>query len=99
MRIRMTLAAIAAAASATTSYAALRVSQALGDHEPDPALVVWNPHAGFFWRAWTSAYIGGMVAFVVFYAAGRDADRTARVLVVATTVATIAIAAQGLLVP
>jgi hypothetical protein len=99
MKIRLTLAAIAAAESATIFYAVLRLYQALGGDEPDPALIIWSPHAGFFWRAWTSAYLGGMGGFVGFVAASRDAERTARVLTVVTTLAAIAIGTQGLLVP
>lgn len=98
-RVRLALAAIAACVTSTALYAVLRVAQKLLFTEPDPALIVWSAHAGFFWRAWTSVYVGGMVGFVAWVAAGRDAARTARVLATALVVATLLIVAQGILVP
>jgi hypothetical protein len=97
--VRLALAVIAGSLTATSLYAVLRLVQALLLAEPNPALVIYSPHAGFFWRAWTAAYVGGMVAFVAWFAAGRDAPKTARVILAATTPAAALIVAQGLLVP
>ena len=46
-------------------YAVVRAIQHFVFTEPNPATLVWSAHAGFFWRAWTVAYAGGMAAFVV----------------------------------
>jgi hypothetical protein len=43
--------------------------------------------------------VGGWGGFVAFLAAGRNAERTAKALVVGGTVAALAIGVQGLLVP
>jgi hypothetical protein len=77
----------------------LRIAAALHGAEADPALVIWSPHAGFFWRAWTASYIGGMAAILAYGAAGRDLGRTARTLAAFVPVAAVLVAAQGLLVP
>ncbi|MBX3205798.1 MAG: hypothetical protein KF764_12065 [Labilithrix sp.] len=97
--VRLALAIVAACASAAAIYAALRVAQAALRAEPDPALILWSEHAGYFWRAWTAAYAGGMVGFLAYAAAGRSAERTARVLAAAIVVATALLVAQGVLVP
>jgi hypothetical protein len=97
--VRFALAAIAACAAATLFYAGLRVAQALLFAEPDPALVIWSPHAGFYWRSWTAAYAGGMVGFLAYVAAARRPGASARVISALVVGASAAIAAQGLLVP
>jgi hypothetical protein len=97
--MKLALAAIAGATAAASAYAVLRIVQALAGNEVDPALVIWSPHAGFFWRVWTAAYLGGMVAFLAYLAASRNADRTARVLAAAVTLAAVLVAAQGMLLP
>jgi hypothetical protein len=99
LRVHLALAAIAGCASAAVLYALLRVAQAMLSPAPDPALVLWSEHSGFFWRAWTAAYTGGMIAFLVYVAARRDALRTARVVTWSIAVAATMIAAQGILVP
>jgi len=96
---RLALSAIAAALAAAALYAALRVGQALVGTEPDPALIIWSPHAGFFWRAWTAAYFGVMVGFVVFVVAPRAPERVARAVSIAVLVVAALVAAQGLFVP
>jgi hypothetical protein len=98
-RVRLALAVVAACVASAALYAVLRIVQKLLFSEPDPALVVWSAHAGFFWRAWTSVYGGGMLGFVAWVAAGRDATRTARVLATALVVAALLIVAQGVLIP
>ena len=52
-QVRAGLAAVAACTTATGLYALVRVAQSLIFTEPDPALVIWSEHAGFFWRALT----------------------------------------------
>ena len=96
---RLALAGIAATLAAAAFYAVLRVGQALFGAEPDPALIVWSPHAGFFWRAWTAGYFGVMVAFSVFVFAARAPERVARAVALAVVVVTALVTAQGLLVP
>ena len=97
--VRVGLAIVAACTTALVVYAALRVGQTLLVPEPDPALVLWSEHAGYFWRAWTAAYVGGMGGFVTYVAAARHAARTARVLATAIVAGGLLIAAQGVLVP
>jgi hypothetical protein len=80
-------------------YAILRVAQALVFTEPDPALVIWSEHAGFFWRAWTVAYLGGMSAFLTWLGSARHAPRVASLLTKAVPIAAALLTAQGLLVP
>lgn len=101
MSARLGLALVAALESAIVLYAFTRVVQARFMKEPDPALVIWSEHAGFFWRGWTVAYVAGMVAFATWMLAKRDQDqnRVARWLATGVVVSTLAIAAQGLFVP
>lgn len=95
----LALAFIAACTSAVALYALLRVAQAMLFEEPDPALIIWSEHAGYYWRALTVSYAGGMIGFVVLILARRDLARTARAVSLSVVVAAIMIAAQGLLVP
>ena len=97
--VRLGLAVVAACTTAAALYAALRVAQALIFAEPDPALVIWSEHAGFFWRALTVGYVGGMVGFVTWLASARHAQGVAAVLARAVPIAAALLAAQGLLVP
>ena len=97
--VRLGLAIVAACATAIALYAALRVVQALLFKEPDPALVIWSEHAGFFWRALTVGYVGGMAGIVAWLASARHAARVAAVLAKAVPIAAALLAAQGLLVP
>jgi hypothetical protein len=96
---RAGIATVAACATAAAVYAALRVFQKVVLPEPDPALILWSAHAGFFWRSLTAAYAGGSAGFVAWIAARRDPARVARWLARAVVVAATLIAAQGLLVP
>lgn len=97
--VRLSLAIVAACTSATAIYAALRIAQKLLFPEPDPALVIWSEHAGYFWRAWTSAYAGGMVGFSTYLISGPSPARTARVLAASVVIAAVLLTAQGVLVP
>lgn len=94
--VRLGLAAVAACTAAATIYAAIRVGQAMLGTEVDPALVIYSEHAGFYWRAWTAAYAGGMVGVLAWRA---EPERVARILSRAVVAAALAIALQGLLVP
>jgi hypothetical protein len=98
-RVRGGLALVAGCTAAMALYAIVRVAQALIFDEPDPALVIWSEHAGFFWRTWTVGYMGGMAALLTWMLAGRDAPRVAALLVRALPIAAAALAAQAILVP
>lgn len=97
--VRLALAAISACSAAVMLYAGLRVVQKLLFPEPDPALVVWSAHSGFFWRAWTAAYVAASIGFAVYVATRRDPARLARILATSVVVAAVLIAVQGLLLP
>lgn len=97
--VRFGLAVVALCTAATGLYATLRVAQALIFPEPDPALVIWSEHAGFFWRTWTVLYGGGMVGFLAWMASARHAARVAAVLARALPAAAALLAAQAMLVP
>ena len=98
-RVRGGLAVVAGCTAATALYAIVRVAQALIFTVPDPALVMGSEHAGFFWRTWTVAYVGGMVALLTWLFAGRDTPRVAAVLLRALPIAAALLAAQAILVP
>jgi hypothetical protein len=97
--VQLALAAITACVSSVALYALLRVVQKLLFAEPDPALVIYSAHAGFFWRAWTAAYGGGMVGFIAYLGARKSPARAARVLATALLVAIALVVTQGVLVP
>ncbi len=99
LSIRVALGALGAGIVAVAVYALLRIAQYFLFPDPNPALVIWSAHAGYFWRAWTAVYVGGCSGFLIFLAATRDAERTARALVRALTVAGVLMLVQGLFVP
>ena len=99
MTVRLGLALASGCAFAVVAYAVLRIGAALLTTEADPALVLYSEHAGFFWRALTSGYLGGSAAFVTWLLAGRDPARVAKALASLVPVAAAISAAQGLLVP
>jgi hypothetical protein len=80
-------------------YAVVRAIQFFLYPDPNPATVVWSAHAGYFWRAWTVAYAGGIAAFAAFVFARRAPERIARALVPALTVAAALLAVQTALLP
>jgi hypothetical protein len=98
-RVRGGLALVAGCTAAMALYAIVRVAQSLIFVEPDPALVIWSEHAGFFWRTWTVGYMGGMAALLAWMLAGRDAPRVAALLVRALPIAAALLAVQAILVP
>jgi hypothetical protein len=97
--VRAALAVIAGCTAAALIYALIRMVQALLFPEPNPALVIWSEHSGFFWRSLTSAYAGGMAGFIAWIASGRDAARVVRVLSVSLVPAGIALLVQALVAP
>jgi hypothetical protein len=97
--VRAALAVIAWCTVAMSLYAIVRIAQSLIFQQPDPALVIWSEHAGFFWRTWTSIYVGGMAAFITWLLAARDAPRVASFLARALPIAAAMLAAQAILVP
>lgn len=96
---RALVAMIAALEVAALAYALLRTYQFFMHPDPNPALVLWSEHAGFFWRAWTSVYLGGMAGIGVGWIAGRDVGRVARVVEWVFPAVAVVVMVQGVLVP
>ncbi len=96
---RLGLAFLAACVSSVLFYGVLRVVQSRLFPEPNPAMVIWSAHAGFFWRCWTVAYAGAMVGFLAYGAAARYPERVARALVRTLGVAVVVLTLQSVLVP
>jgi hypothetical protein len=84
---------------AVGAYAAVRAIQFFLYPDPNPATLVWSAHAGYFWRAWTVGYAGGMATFIAFPLVRGDLARSARALVPAVGVATALLALQALFFP
>jgi hypothetical protein len=84
---------------AVAAYALLRAEQAFRGPGPDPAAVVWSPHAGFFWRSWTSMYMGGIAAFAASLLARGRAEAAARALLPGVLGAAGLLALVSLLLP
>jgi hypothetical protein len=84
---------------AVGAYAIVRSVQFFLYPDPNPATLVWSAHAGFFWRAWTVMYAGGIAAFVTFAMARGQAETAARALVPAVAVAAVLLALQSALLP
>jgi hypothetical protein len=81
------------------AYAVVRAIQSLERSEPNPAALVWSPHAGFFWRIWTVVYVGGFAAFVAFVAARGRHSAAARALAPAVAIAASLLALQSAFLP
>jgi H+/Cl- antiporter ClcA len=84
---------------AVGAYAVVRAIQGIVYPDPDPAALVWSAHAGFFWRVWTVAYLGGVAAFVTFVVARGRTQAAARALAPAIAVAAGLLALQSALLP
>ena len=84
---------------AVGAYATLRAVQFLLSPDPNPVTVVWSAHAGYFWRAWTVSYAGGIAAFVTGLVAHRHTEACARALIPAVGVAVAMLVVQVALVP
>jgi hypothetical protein len=101
-KLRLALSFIAACTSAVALYAILRAFQALLKPDPDPALIIWSEHAGYFWRSWTVVYAGGMIGFAVWLITGSkktSLDRVTKIITNAMLIALVLITLQGLLIP
>ena len=97
--MRAALAAIALCTTSAALYGLVRVGQSLIFNEPDPAMVIWSEHAGFFWRMWIVLYVGGMGALLTWIASAGHAQRVASFLVRALPASAALLAAQALLLP
>ena len=97
--VRAAIAFASACVAAAALYSMLRIVQAIVYREADPALVVMSLHAGYFWRAWTVSYAGGMIGFAVWIAAGRDPSRTACLLAKAIAPVGLLVFLQAMFVP
>jgi hypothetical protein len=84
---------------AVAAYAIVRAIQSLLLPEPNPAALVWSPHAGFFWRIWTVAYVGGFAAFVAFVVVQGRRSAAARALAPAVAIAAALLALQSVFLP
>jgi hypothetical protein len=63
---------------AVGAYAIGRTVQCIVSPDPNPRAIVWSAHSGYFWRALTVCYAGGIVAFVVQLVAGTHLEVLAR---------------------
>jgi hypothetical protein len=84
---------------AVDCYAVVRTIQFFVYPDPNPRAVVWSAHAGYFWRAWTVSYAGGIAAFVALLLTRRRLDTLARALVPAVGIAAALLALQAGLFP
>jgi hypothetical protein len=84
---------------AVGAYAVVRAIQRVLYPDPNPAALVWSAHAGFFWRVWTVAYLGGVAAFVTFVVALGRIRAAARALAPAIAIAAGLLALQSVFLP
>jgi hypothetical protein len=84
---------------AVGAYAVVRGVQFFVYPDPDPAMLVWSAHAGFFWRCWTCAYAGGIAAFVAYLGTRAWFDLSVRALRPAIAVVAILLAVQVTFLP
>jgi hypothetical protein len=96
---RLAMAAIVTCTSSVTLYACLRVGQSIFLKEPDPAQIILSAHVGYYWRAAIALYVGTMLGFAMYVVAARAPRSSAELVSVSVLIATIAITAQGLLLP
>jgi hypothetical protein len=81
------------------AYASSRTFQSFVSPDPNPAMLVWSAHAGYFWRALTAGYAGGITAFVVFLVARHRPEPMARALAPGVVVAAAILVLQAAFVP
>jgi hypothetical protein len=84
---------------AVGAYAVVRAIQKVVYPDPNPAALVWSAHAGFFWRVWTVAYLGGVATFVTFVVARGRTTAAARALAPAIAVAAALLVLQSVFLP
>ena len=80
-------------------YALLRAVQWVLFREPNPALVVWTPHAGYFWRVWTVVFAGLLASLSAFLVAAQSVERAARALLPMLAVAAVLLSLQAAFMP
>jgi hypothetical protein len=85
--------------TAVAAYAILRAIHFLAYPEPDPATVAWSAHAGFFWRCWTCAYVGGIASFVAYLGTRARFELSVRALAPALAIAAAILVTQVTLLP
>ncbi len=95
----LTLAAVNAILAVVATYAALRAYDVLFKSEPDPATVAGSVHVAMFWRLAVGAYVGGMVAMLVWALGRRNLPATLRVTAALVPVVGAMIALQGAMLP
>jgi hypothetical protein len=84
---------------AVGAYAVVRAIQFFVYPDPNPATLVWSAHAGYFWRAWTVGYAGGIATFIAFPIVRGRIERAVRALAPAVAVAAGLLALQALFLP
>jgi hypothetical protein len=85
--------------ASVAGYAIMRAFQAVFVVQPDPSRVAWSVHAGFFWRALTVSYAGGIATFIGGAVTSANLHASARRLPVAVAIASGLVAAQTLFFP
>ena len=86
-------------AVSVAAYAVVRAIQFFLYPDPNPATLVWSAHAGYFWRAWTVGYAGGIAAFVAFLIVRGRPEPAVRALGPAIAVATALLLLQVAFLP
>lgn len=94
--MRAMLGILAGLVAALCLYPLLRLGGFFWGHEPNPATMLYQTHSGYFWRIWTCAYAGALVAAIVASIAKPAHVRFAKPLL---DVAIVIAIAQALLVP
>jgi hypothetical protein len=98
-RQHLVCALLAGLLTVPTTYAALRGYDVMFRSEANPATVIWSAKIAMFWRLGIGSYLGGMVAFGVYFLARRDLARVVRGLVLASVVVAALASFQGLFLP
>ncbi len=98
-RAHVVVAALAGLLAVPATYALLRGYDVMFRHEANPATVIFSAKIAMFWRLGIGGYVGGMIAFAVFFLARRDLHRTVRGLSFAATVVAAMVVIQGLFLP
>jgi hypothetical protein len=81
---------------AALAYAVFRAAAFFATHEPDPALVIWSEHAGFYWRSVTAIFAGVLAGLA---AALAPEERIAKILAPTMLLSAAVLAMQALFIP
>jgi hypothetical protein len=81
---------------AALAYAVFRAAAFFATHEPDPALVIWSEHAGFYWRSTTAIFAGVLAGLA---AAISPEERIAKLLAPTMMLSAALLALQALFIP